>query len=74
MLSTYRKRLAREIEEIPQEIIPTIYRIVRVLRKDLRSERLPDERGSLRGIWEGSKIDEELFLQAKRSLFRYEYR
>ena len=32
----------------------------------------PERRGSLKGIWGQSKIDDELLQQAKRSVFSYE--
>ena len=32
-----------------------------------------ENRGSLKGIWKGSQIDESLFLDAKKSVFPYEY-
>ena len=32
----------------------------------------PKKRGSLKGIWGKSKIDEDLFQQAKHSVFSYE--
>jgi hypothetical protein len=32
------------------------------------------KRGSLKGIWKGSQIDESLFNEAKKSLFPYESR
>ncbi len=32
----------------------------------------PKKRGSLRGIWKGSQISEDLFWEARRSLFSYE--
>ena len=30
------------------------------------------KRGSLRGIWKGGQVSEEMFLDARLSLFRYE--
>lgn len=73
MSSTYKEKLLREIEEIPKEVIPKLYRVIRILKTELipKAEK-SGIRGSLRGIWKGSQIDESLFIEAKKSLFPYE--
>jgi hypothetical protein len=40
----------------------------------MQKARKPGIRGSLKGVWKGSQINESLFLEAKRSLFPYEAR
>jgi len=73
MSSTYKEKLLREIEEIPKEVIPKLYRVIRILKTELIPK--PEKsriRGSLKGIWKGSQIDESLFVEAKKSLFPYE--
>ena len=73
MPSSYKDMLLKEISEFPEETIPKLYRIVHVLRRELmQNGEKPLIRGSLKGIWRGSEIDERLFLEAKRSLFLYE--
>lgn len=74
MLSTYKERILRELEDIPGEMIPKLYRIIHLLTTELipKSEKR-GERGSLKGIWKGSQIDESLFQEAKKSLFPYEH-
>jgi len=73
----YREKLLEEIQTIPQEMTPVLYKIVHLLnvqwirKKDLKRVR---KRGSLKGIWKGSKIDEGLFVKARESLFSYEDR
>jgi hypothetical protein len=73
MASTYKEKLIKEIEETPQEIIPKLYEMMHHLRIELmqKSQRSVI-RGSLKGIWKGSEIDETLFSEAKKALFPYE--
>jgi len=74
----YREKLLEEIQTIPQEMTPVLYKIVHLLnvqwlrKKDVK--RRTKKRGSLKGIWKGSKIDKELFIEARESLFSYEDR
>jgi len=68
----YKKMLLKEIEGLPEEIMPKLYRIIRVLKSELiPKEKKP--RGSLKGIWKGSQIDDTLIFEAKKSLFPYNY-
>jgi len=73
----YREKLLEEIQTIPQEMTSVLYKIVHLLsvqwitKKDLKRTR---KRGSLKGIWKGSKINKELFIKARESLFSYEDR
>jgi len=73
MASTYKEKLIKEIEETPQEIIPKLYEMMHHFRIELmqKSQR-SGKRGSLKGIWKGSLVDEKLFSDAKNSLFPYE--
>lgn len=73
MLSTYKEKILKEIEGIPKEMMPKLYRFVHLLATELISKKT-GYRGSLKGIWKGSQIDESLFIEAKKSLFPYEYR
>jgi hypothetical protein len=74
MLSPYKEKLLKELDEIPEEMIPKFYRIMHTLKNELMPKmKKPGIRGSLKGIWKGSQINEELFLEAKKSLFPYEY-
>ncbi len=73
MASTYKEKLIKEIEETPQEIIPKLYEMVHHLRHELMQKvKMSGKRGSLKGIWKGSVVDEKLFSEAKDSLFPYE--
>ena len=75
MQSTYKERLLKEIEGFPEEKISKLYKIIHILRIELMQKaRKPGIRGSLKGVWKGSQIDESLFLEAKRSLFPYDAR
>jgi hypothetical protein len=73
MPSIYKERLLKEIEGIPEEKISKLYKIIHILRAELM--RKPEKsrvRGSLKGIWKGSQIDETLSIEVKKSLFPYE--
>ncbi|MDP3980640.1 MAG: hypothetical protein Q8Q33_04410 [Chlamydiota bacterium] len=75
MASTYKEKLLKEIEDIPEGMMPKLYKIVHLLKIELISGiRKSPTRSSLKGIWKGSQIDESLFHEAKRSLFPYEYK
>lgn len=74
MLSTYKEQILKELEGVPGEMMPKLYKIIHVLTTELIQKK--DEkgnRGSLKGIWKGSRIDESLFFEAKKSVFPYEY-
>jgi hypothetical protein len=75
MFSDYKEKLLKEIGELPEETIPRLYRIFRILRLEfLQQRKIPGARGSLKGIWKGSEIDDALFQEAKKSVFHYEAR
>jgi len=75
MKSNYKEKLLKEIEGIPTEMMPKFYRIIHILRTELMPKTKKSKiRGSLKGIWKGSQIDEALFLEAKKSVFPYERR
>jgi mRNA-degrading endonuclease YafQ of YafQ-DinJ toxin-antitoxin module len=75
MLSTYKERILREIERVPESKMPKLYRVIHLLATELMPEtKKAAKRGSLKGIWKGAQIDESLFIEAKKSLFPYEYR
>ena len=73
MPMNYKERLLKEINEFPEEAFPKLYRVLHVLRTELLQKGSKScARRSLKGIWKGSQIDDDLFLQARRSLFPYE--
>jgi len=75
MLSTYKEKILKELELVPDEMMPKIYKIIHLLATELMPKTKDrGNRGSLKGIWKGSQIDESLFLEAKKSLFPYEYK
>jgi hypothetical protein len=74
-LSAYKEKLLKEIEGIPEDMMPTFYRIFHVLKTEwVPRTKKAGRRGSLQGIWKGSRIDDDLLLEAKKSLFPYESR
>jgi hypothetical protein len=75
MPSTYKERLLKEIEGFPEGRIPKLYKIIHILRVELMQKaKKPMIRGSLKGIWKGSQIEEASFIEAKKSLFPYDAR
>jgi hypothetical protein len=75
MATTYKQKLIGEINALPEELIPRFYRIVRILRSELSNKAtVMPKRGSLRGIWGNVKIEESQILEAKKSIFTYEYK
>ena len=73
MISTYKKKILKEIEDLPEDKMPKFYKIVHLLTTELIIEKKTQKkRGSLKGIWKGSQVDDLLFTKAKKSLFPYE--
>jgi len=73
MLSTYKEKIFKKIERVPEEKMPKLYRIIHLLTTELGSKKT-GKRESLKGIWRGSQIDDSIFLEAKKSFFPYEYK
>lgn len=72
---TYKKKILREIEGFPENKMPKLYNVFHLLATKIRSEtKNSGNRNSLKGLWKGSKISESLFVEAKKTLFPYEYR
>jgi hypothetical protein len=73
MLSTYKEKILKELEGVPREMMPKLHKIIHLLATELIPKtKEAGNRGSLKGIWKGSQVDESLFLEAKKSLFPYE--
>ena len=73
MQTSYKERILREIEKIPDEKLGNIYKIIHLLTGEITAgAKKTGTRPSLRGIWKVSQIDEALFTEAKKSLFPYE--
>jgi hypothetical protein len=73
MLSTYKEKILKELEGVPREMMPKLYKIIHLLATELIPKtKETGNRGSLKGIWKGSQVDESLFLEARKSLFPYE--
>lgn len=71
--SAYRKKLLKEIEELPDNMVPTLYQIIHLLKTGWSSRtNRSGQRGSLHGIWKGSQIDDAWSREARESLFPYE--
>jgi len=73
MQSTYKEKILKEIESIPNDRMPKLYRVIHLLVSELIPQtKKTGNRGSLKGVWKGSQVDESLFIEAKKSLFPYE--
>ena len=73
MVSIYKKKIFKEIEDIPEDKAPKLYKIIHLFTDEIMTGgKKIKNRGSLKGIWKGSQIDEDLFNDAKKSLFPYE--
>ncbi len=73
MSHVYKEKILKDINDIPLDMLPKFYKIVHLLKKELVSSKSkPGNRNSLKGIWKGSEIDDRLFDEAKKSMFKYE--
>ena len=73
MSSIYKEKIIKEIETIPEKMMPRFYRIIHLLKTELYlSNEISNKRKrSLKGIWKDSEIDDRLLEEAKNSLFPY---
>lgn len=69
-MKTYKQKIIEELESIPDEMMPQVYRIFHVVMREMKPGQKHNK--SLRGIWINKKIDETLINEAKDSLFSYE--
>lgn len=73
MASSFKERLLKELDEFPAGEIPRLYKLIHFLRKEwARGDQKTSSRGSLKGIWKGVTIEDQVLYEAKRSLFPYE--
>lgn len=73
MSHVYKEKILKDINDIPVDMLPKFYKIVHLLKTELISgKKKPGKRNSLKGIWKGSEIDDQLFEDAKKSMFYYE--
>ncbi len=58
MLSVYKEKILREIEKVPEDKMPKLFRIIHLLATEIMpGTKKTGNRGSLKGIWKGSQID-----------------
>jgi hypothetical protein len=72
MLSTYKEKILQDLDRVPEDKMPVLYQLIHLLTTEFSLEKKTGQRGSLRGIWQGSQVDASLFMEARRSLFPYE--
>ena len=73
MNTVSKEKLHHIIDTIPEEIIPVIYKMISLMKMDYTARiKKTGKKGSLAGIWKGSKIEDNIYNEAKKSLFPYE--
>lgn len=73
MAQVYKEKILKDIDEIPVNLLPKFYKIVHLLKTELlTNKKSKGKRYSLKGIWKGADIDENLFKEARQSLFKYQ--
>jgi len=73
MSELFKERIINDINDIPVDMLPKFYKFLHLLKTELLNTKPePKQRGSLKGIWKGSEIDDQLFEDAKSSMFSYE--
>jgi hypothetical protein len=73
MSEFYKEKILKDINDIPIDMLPKFYKIVHLLKTELiNTKSKSNHRSSLKGIWKGSEIDDQLFEEAKKSVFKYE--
>ncbi len=72
MSQLYKEKILKDLNEIPVDMLPRFYKIVHFLKSELiGTDNKTRSRNSLKGMWKGCQIDEDLFEDAKKSLFNY---
>lgn len=72
--SAYKEKIINDIRKMPDDKISKLYKIIHLIISEVTlNGKKVSKRGSLRGIWKGSHIDESVFIEAKKSIFPYEY-
>ncbi len=75
MLIEYKEKILKEIEKVPDDKMPGLYKIIHLLADELiLGSKKTGKKGSLKGIWKGSLVNDSLFVEAKKSLFPYEHK
>jgi hypothetical protein len=70
MTQIYKEKILKDINDIPLHKLPRFYKIVHLLKNELvNHNNKPRNRNSLKGLWKGSNIDDDLILESKKSLF-----
>ena len=66
----YEKMILKELEKVPEEKMPKLYKAIhQITSKFISGAKKPGKRGSLKGLWKGSRIDDTLFSDARKTLF-----
>ena len=70
-LIEYKKLIYRELERIPIDIYPNLYQIIKNLANKEKNKNTQLKNKSLKGLWGKVEISDELFNDARKSLFNY---
>jgi hypothetical protein len=72
--TTFKEKILTEIDGLSESQLYKIYKFIHLLSTELILKTgTKEKRGSLKGIWKSSIIDEALISDAKKSLFPYNY-
>lgn len=73
MISTYKEQIIKELVRVPEEQMPKLYKVIHQITTEFISgAKKPVKRGSLKGLWKGSSIEDSLFFEARKTLFPYD--
>ncbi len=74
MSQVYKEKIIKALDDIPSNMLPKVYKMIHLLKKEFPVVPLEGDskRRSLKGIWKGCEIDDSLFEDAKKSIFKYE--
>jgi hypothetical protein len=69
-----KNKILDEIEDLSEAQLYKIYQMIHLLNtKFIKKTDIKEKRGSLKGIWKGSTIDETSISAAKKTMFPYNY-
>ena len=73
MHSEIKGKLVKEIESMPENMMPRFYRILKLLKDEMiENKQKTNGKSTLRGIWKGSHVNDKMIESAKKSIFPYQ--
>jgi hypothetical protein len=71
VISEYKDLIYRELDNIPKESYPALYRLIKKFSTIFNSKKKKSKNQSLRGLWGNLEISDELITEAKNSIFNF---